>query len=577
VSGELRKSNLGKELYNLGFGFKEQAEIAAQTAASLNASGRLRGMSDAEVAKVTAQYGRDLKILQGITGEDAKKKMEEARLKSMEADLLAQAYAKGGAGAVEKLRNQLATMPEAMKQGYMEFVSTGGTAIAHAATNVAISQNPKIMSQYRTMYDTLGNTSKDASAAMKETGLLTAETAKYARDNMNKFQAIGTTARLTSDGLTQGATDIQNGLLLANQTFTKEAVTASIDTADKLRKSGDPLTANIHALDKATMEQKVQLEALVTSYLPSFATHLKNTLEPMSKFIAMLNAAVKDITNKADTKVDDKNRDHMFFGEKTRSYSQQAAASVVGLFSEKTAANMEKNRRAEESAKTSRREGSVKQEVANREKMTFGEKTASDLRFVVEDLIAFVGATGTAEKMYKDRIAAETKNIETSSKSDRGFWKNLTGFSKGGIANKPSIFGEKGPEAAVPLPDGRTIPVKLSGIDKLMQTVMQSMDPSGITDSNLKIPPAIKDQYQSMFASLSPAVDQVKASLAMSSRLTGTDIPSVTETRSNTEESKTYRTDIKYLLEAQITKQDQMIRYLKDTVDINSRILSAAL
>jgi hypothetical protein len=34
-------------------------------------------------------------------------------------------------------------------------------------------------------------------------------------------------------------------------------------------------------------------------------------------------------------------------------------------------------------------------------------------------------------------------------------------FAKGGIANTPSIFGEAGAEAAVPLPDGRSIPVTL--------------------------------------------------------------------------------------------------------------------
>lgn len=36
-------------------------------------------------------------------------------------------------------------------------------------------------------------------------------------------------------------------------------------------------------------------------------------------------------------------------------------------------------------------------------------------------------------------------------------------FAKGGIATGPSIFGEAGPEAAVPLPDGRRIPVDLRG------------------------------------------------------------------------------------------------------------------
>jgi lambda family phage tail tape measure protein len=40
-------------------------------------------------------------------------------------------------------------------------------------------------------------------------------------------------------------------------------------------------------------------------------------------------------------------------------------------------------------------------------------------------------------------------------------WDQL--FAGGGVTNRPAIFGEAGPEAAVPLPDGRSIPVKLSG------------------------------------------------------------------------------------------------------------------
>jgi len=40
-------------------------------------------------------------------------------------------------------------------------------------------------------------------------------------------------------------------------------------------------------------------------------------------------------------------------------------------------------------------------------------------------------------------------------------------FAKGGVANRPSIFAEAGPEAAVPLPDGRRIPVDLRGAEGL--------------------------------------------------------------------------------------------------------------
>jgi hypothetical protein len=47
--------------------------------------------------------------------------------------------------------------------------------------------------------------------------------------------------------------------------------------------------------------------------------------------------------------------------------------------------------------------------------------------------------------------------------SQGGLGQPLPTFAQGGIANRPSIFGEAGPEAAVPLPNGREIPVRFQG------------------------------------------------------------------------------------------------------------------
>lgn len=44
-----------------------------------------------------------------------------------------------------------------------------------------------------------------------------------------------------------------------------------------------------------------------------------------------------------------------------------------------------------------------------------------------------------------------------------GLGQPLPTFARGGVSDGPSIFGEAGPEAAVPLPDGRRIPVDLRG------------------------------------------------------------------------------------------------------------------
>lgn len=81
-------------------------------------------------------------------------------------------------------------------------------------------------------------------------------------------------------------------------------------------------------------------------------------------------------------------------------------------------------------------------------------------------------------------LAGELLNIgkQLASSAISGFFGNLFGggfgggtlgtnrsllgmplFADGGVTNRPAIFGDAGPEAAVPLPDGRSIPVTLSG------------------------------------------------------------------------------------------------------------------
>lgn len=56
-----------------------------------------------------------------------------------------------------------------------------------------------------------------------------------------------------------------------------------------------------------------------------------------------------------------------------------------------------------------------------------------------------------------------------------GFGPGLWGFAKGGISDRPAIFGEAGPEAAVPLPDGRRIPVDLRGAGGRMSVTINNM------------------------------------------------------------------------------------------------------
>jgi hypothetical protein len=90
----------------------------------------------------------------------------------------------------------------------------------------------------------------------------------------------------------------------------------------------------------------------------------------------------------------------------------------------------------------------------------------------------------------KVRLWSWTTNPQVRDATSEEISENLQqqgsmGFASGGITNKPSIFGEAGWEAAVPLPDNRTIPVTLSMPDELKNlnmNVASATDNSGSKD-----------------------------------------------------------------------------------------------
>jgi len=94
-------------------------------------------------------------------------------------------------------------------------------------------------------------------------------------------------------------------------------------------------------------------------------------------------------------------------------------------------------------------------------------KWADYLQGVVNDSIGLaVNGVGQLESGAQSatsafkRLAAAASSVSVSGGAPR---QGLDTYATGGIANKASIFGEAGPEAAVPLPDGQTIPVTISG------------------------------------------------------------------------------------------------------------------
>lgn len=106
----------------------------------------------------------------------------------------------------------------------------------------------------------------------------------------------------------------------------------------------------------------------------------------------------------------------------------------------------------------------------------------------------------------------------------RGFVPGLTGpklFARGGVAREASIFGEAGPEAAVPLPDGRRIPVDLRMPALPSPSAQQSLEVHIVSDDD-KFGAYVTTKAGQVVAATAPGIVDQGASKA-GSKLAGGD------------------------------------------------------
>jgi hypothetical protein len=308
ISKELRygaAKDLGAQLQNLGYGFDEQTAIVAQYTANLNASGALRGKSDIELAQLSAAYAKDLRILQAVTGEDAQRVADEARITGMQSDILARLNPEEG----ERFQAALRALPKEAQTGFLEFVSSGGTAIVDGATNMMMNQSPRFEALIKDAYRGVYDTSKDATQIQTETLKARALVGEELRERLRaEGDQIGMANRLLGGmgGVGQGFVDLRNGLILATQT-NEENTEKTIATVDAAAKTQDAFTKLVTQSEATANALKVAFEEKLTGpdgAITKFAKVSNEMLEGLEKSMRKLGFDVKETGNAAESSID---------------------------------------------------------------------------------------------------------------------------------------------------------------------------------------------------------------------------------------------------------------------------------
>jgi hypothetical protein len=139
VKQEIDKSGVGVRLQKLGFTFEEQAGLVAEVMGQMNRYGKGRMVSDQQLSQETEKYAKDLRLLAGLTGQDAKGKMEQAKAQANQLafqNKLAE-MAPEQAAAIQRA---MAGMSEQQRKDFMEMQVFGTVVNKTGALMMANSQ-----------------------------------------------------------------------------------------------------------------------------------------------------------------------------------------------------------------------------------------------------------------------------------------------------------------------------------------------------------------------------------------------------------------------------------------------------
>jgi hypothetical protein len=516
---------LRDEMLALGYSYEQQGELMASYAANERAAGRLKTMTDTELAQGTAQYAKDLKVLADITGKDAKKAMEEARSASLMADVMAQLSPEDA----KRFQAVYASMPDVAKKGLLQFAATGGQAISDATTNVMMAQNPAYEKLIKGSWGLITDSSKSATDV--QTAILKqASVAGAAQSDMAKTQGAQINMANTMTGANQELATSINGLITSTR-YGADAVDTSVAATEKMAQTHDPVTKGFTRATDAVVEFQKNMSTLATNLMPMYAEAIGDATAKTAKIVtaAMQLASGKinakqfaeqmglpggdgdNANNKMSQKLRadrEKKEDELTAAQDKLKWGSRMASKAAGP--EESTADNDEIKAAKQNLKNAR-EAEAKLILAKRtyaaglaeamdslaEHATAEDKAAATLKYnqkfiddsakgnVVTSADIMGGRTKENAKGMADYFAlptesnpkpttsapvdkkTETVNTATPNNSDtQSEAGNTTNkkFAKGGIASG-ALSGYAatlhGTEAVVPLPDGNSIPVKL--------------------------------------------------------------------------------------------------------------------
>ena len=483
-------SGMREGLIALGYSLEEIASGSAEYMASLGAVSTRQRDDYSNLAKETDKYLTNLKIVSAFTGQDAKKAEVEAQRRATQAAVQAKIMRSANPEQeLLKYKNALKLAGPGMEDSVDQLYSTG-TVVGEAA--VMLSQLPATASNLQQIVASIGDNSMSLDDQTKRLiDIQIGNVEARRQESLAASQTMGTVSILGMGydklALTLGQQAAYNTKIAKLSGSTAKEFEQNVLNIKEQGKNQNTATGKYAALVVKGQELQLDVQQM-------FNDVFENTLA-FGNVVAEVTQYITEILAKAGYKVGG--------GGKSKGFGETEGGAATGNPNLGPKPNSRSNGTVgatlDEVIKTAglpvtsttggKHEPGSKHPSGNAVDFSVKNMDATGVVTVLKALNGMNGVKAFAEDKNLDSEWATS--IKTAGGEVKSF-KTTSGphihaelMAKGGITNGLSIAGEAGPEAVVPLPDGRTIPVKIDmsdmtgKLDEMVRLLRDQLDNSG--------------------------------------------------------------------------------------------------
>jgi hypothetical protein len=285
VMTELQKNGgqYSKQLFELGFSTADQADLVSSAMANLARTTNLENVSAQEIASLSLQYAKSLRLISDLTGKSAEEQRKEQEEQRKNIALQAELQ-KLGPNAQRTFEQGIATLPKQMQTAVTELLGP-----LHSITDQQAAYFYQNDANFRKVVDnfraSVESNTPDPNIAQETAQNL----ADYNKSILNNKDAI-TLSTVSMYGASGAGADLgkaYNDLKQDVLGFTDESVKAAAKALDQLTKHVDPLTESSANLEVTLNNFNKEMAEIALKSLPEYAQVISRTATDLS-------TAVKD-------------------------------------------------------------------------------------------------------------------------------------------------------------------------------------------------------------------------------------------------------------------------------------------